>query len=40
MVKKASDMTLFERRPDIEETYNKLQRLLKETGLLGKIKYS
>ncbi len=38
MAKKASDMTLFERRPDIEEQYNNLRKHLKEMGLLGKLK--
>jgi len=38
--KKASDMTLFERRPDLEADLNRLHSLLKKSGLLGKIKCS
>ena len=38
MAKKASDMTLFERRPDLEKRYYELRQHLKEIGILGKIK--
>ena len=39
MVYKASEHTLYENK-ELEILYKKVGRLLKETGLLGKIKYS